>query len=278
MQRNLRIVSENSADAAAITVPNTASGLGTEWLKTELKSEVCRILDNEGTITLQWDDPVTVDCVALPAWNGSASSEIRVRCYFEKTGGTVVHDSGWQWAAPAPTLAEWDFSQDLNVNNGPQNVNEFVDGVVVSALWVPNISARRVVIDLKDPNRTHLDISRVIVGAAVSLCGVSYGSGASVADDTSVTRTAGGDIRVDRGPRRRVIGLNVDYIPPDKRHQVMGIINAGLGRRHFFSGFAQGSGESLERELMMYGVLSAAPTLTHVTYRAGASQFQVEEW
>src|SRR5690606_21541273 len=78
MQRNLRIVSENAADSAAITVPNTASGLGAEWLKTEIKSEVCRILSNEGAITLQWDDPVTVDCVALPAWNGSASSEIRV--------------------------------------------------------------------------------------------------------------------------------------------------------------------------------------------------------
>lgn len=269
--RNLRIVSDNVADAADITVTNTAPDMGAEWLKTEIKSEVCRILANEGTITLQWDDPVGVDCVALPAWNGSASSEIRVRCYFEKTGGAAVYDSGWQWAASGPMLAHYDFSQPLNVNN-------FVDGATVTAVWVPNISARRVVIDLRDPNRTYLDISRVIVGAALSLCGVSYGSGATVADDTTVARTAGGDIRIDRGAKRRAISLNIDYIPPDKRHQIMRIINAGLQRRHFFSGYASGADPSLEQELMMYGILSTVPTLTHVTYRVDGSQFQVEEW
>lgn len=269
--RNLRIVSTNVADDATITAANTASGLGAEWLKTELKSEVCRIQSGTGAITLQWDDPVTVDCVALPAWNGSASSEIRVRCYFEKTGGAAVHDSGWQWAASGPMLAHYDFSQPLNVNN-------FADGATVTAVWVPNISARRVVIDLRDPNRTYLDISRVIVGAALSLCGVSYGSGATVADDTTVTRTAGGDIRVERGAKRRAIWLNLDYIPPDKRHQIMRIINAGLQRRHFFAGYANGADPSLEQELMMYGILSAVPTLTHVTYGVDGSQFQVEEW
>lgn len=270
-ERNLRIVSDNSADTATITVPNTASGLGAEWLQTEIKSEVCRILSGTGTITLQWDDPVGVDCVAIPAWNGSASSEIRVRCYFEKTGGSAVYDSGWQWAASGPMLAHYDFSQPLNVNN-------FVDGATVSAVWVPNISARRIVIDLSDSERTMLDVSRVVVGTALSLCGVSYGSGATVADDTTTTRTAGGDIRVDRGAKRRAIGLNLDYIPPDKRHQIMRIINAGLGRRHFFSGYASGADPSLEQELMMYGILATVPTLTHMTYRADASQFQVEEW
>ncbi|NYT25403.1 hypothetical protein H0A73_17520 [Alcaligenaceae bacterium] len=269
--RNLRIVSDNVADAADITVSNTAAGLGAEWLKTEIKSEVCRILSGTGTITQQWDDPVGVDCVAIPAWNGSASSEIRVRCYFERTGGTAVYDSDWQWAAPGPMMEHWDFSQPLNVNN-------FADGATVSAVWVPNISARRVVIDLRDPERTFLDVSRVVVGTALSLCGVSYGSSASLTDDTTVTRTAGGDLRVERGAKSRAISLNMDHIPPDKRHQIMRIINAGLGRRHFFSGYASGGDPSLEQELMMYGVLSTVPTLTHVTYRSDGSQFQIEEW
>lgn len=271
MNRRFRIVSDNVADAATITASNTAPDLGADWVKTEAKTEVCRILSGTGAFTLTWDDPVGIDCVALPAWNGSASSEIRARCYFEKTGGSALYDSGWQWAASGPMLAHYDFSQPLNVNN-------FAEGATVTAVWVPNISARRVVIDLRDPNRTYLDISRVIVGAALSLCGVSYGSAATVADDTTVTRTASGDVRIDRGAKRRAILLNLDYIPPEKRHQIMRIINAGLQRRHFFSGYSSGADPSLEQELMMYGVLSAVPTLTHVTYRVDRSQFQVEEW
>lgn len=269
--RNLRIVSENVADAADITVANTAPGLGAEWLKTDIKGEACRILDAEGTITLIWPELVTVDCVALPAWNGSSGSEIRVRVFSAVSGGSPVHDSGWMWAASGPMLLHYDFSQPLNANN-------FVDGATVSAVWVPNIAGRRVVIDLRDPNRSFLDISRVVVGAALSMCGVSYGSSATLSDATNVVRAASGDIRIDRGTKRRSIALNVNHIPPDKRHQIMRIINAGLSRRHFFSGYASGADPSLEQELMMYGILSTVPTLTHVTYRVDGSQFQVEEW
>lgn len=269
--RNLRIISDNVADDATITAANTASNMGTEWLKTDLKSEVCRITSGTGAITLQWDDPVTVDCVAIPAWNGSASSEIRVRVYDLKTGGVELFDSGWQWAAPGPQLGAWGFSQ-------PLNVNYFAEGATVSAVWVPNIAARRVVIDLKDTERSLLDIARVVVGAAFSLSGASYGSGVSTEDATSVTRAASGDMKVDRGPRNRTMSLDLSYIPREHRHEAVQIINAGLGKRHFVSGFTDGTDIMLQQELAMYGVLSSAASLTYSTYGISQSQFQIEEW
>jgi len=270
-RRDLRIVSENAADSAAITVPNTASGLGAEWLKTEIKSEVCRILNSEGAITLTWPDPVGIDCVAIPAWNGSASSEIRVRIYDAVSAGNLLYDSDLLWAAPGPQLGVYSFSQPLNVNH-------FVDGATVSAVWVPNIAGRRVEIDLKDPNRTMLDISRVVVGTAFSLCGASYGSGVSATDDTTTTRTAGGDIKIDRGVVRRTMGLNLNYIPKESRHEAVRIINAGLGKRHFVSGYTDDSDVMLQQELMMYGVLTTMPGLTYANYNINTSQFQIEEW
>lgn len=280
--RDLRIVSHNVADSATITVSNTAAGLGADWLKTDIKGEVCRILSGTGTITLQWDDPVGVDCVALPAWNGSPSSEIRVRCYFEKTGGNPVFDSGWQWAAPGPQLQDWGFSQNVNDHSGiygAQSVNEFVDGAAVSAVWVPNISARRVVIDLQDPEREMLDIARVVVGMALGIAGASYGTSATVIDDSMVVRAASGDVRIDQGVRRRAIMLELSHIDPRHRHEVMRIINAGLGKRHFVSGYtAGGAGHAMNQELMMYGVLTTVPVLTHLTYGSDGSQFQFEEW
>lgn len=269
--RNLRIVSENVADDATITAADTASGLGTEWLKTDLKSEVCRITSGTGAITLTWPDLVGIDCVAIPAWNGSASSEVRVRVYDAVAAGILLYDSGWQWAAPGPQLGSWGFSQPLNVNH-------FADGATVSAVWVPNIAGRRVVIDLKDPNRTMLDISRVVVGTAFSMCGVSYGSGVSVEDATSVTRAASGDMKIDRGPRNRTMSLDLSYIPREHRHEAVRVINAGIGRRHFVSGFTDDNDIMLQQELMMYGVLSSAASLTYSTYNASQTQFQIEEW
>lgn len=269
--RNLRIISDNVADDATITAANTASGLGTEWLKTEAKSEVCRITSGTGAITLQWDDPVTVDCVAIPAWNGSASSEIRVRVYDLKTGGVELFDSGWKWAAPGPQLGAWDFSQPLNVNH-------FAEGATVTAVWVPNIAGRRVLIDLKDPNRSMLDISRVVVGAAFTLCGASYGSSVSVKDETSMTRAASGDMKIDRGPRNRSMNLDLSYVPKESRHEAVRIINAGLGRRHFVSGYTNDDDVMMQQELMMYGVLSSAASLTYSTYGISQSHFQIEEW
>lgn len=270
-ERNLRIVSTNVADNATITAANTASGLGTEWLKTDIKSEVCRILSGTGAITLTWPDPVGIDCVAIPAWNGSASSEIRVRIYDAVSGGNLLYDSGWQWAAPGVQLGAWGFSQPLNVNH-------FVDGATVTAVWVPNIAGRRVVIDLKDPNRTMLDISRVVVGTAFSLCGASYGSEVSANDDTTTTRTAGGDIKIDRGVVRRTMGLNLNYIPKESRHEAVRIINAGLGKRHFVSGYTDDADVMLQQELMMYGVLTTVPGLTYANYNINTAQFQIEEW
>ncbi|NYT59421.1 hypothetical protein H0A65_10870 [Alcaligenaceae bacterium] len=269
--RNLRIVSTNVADTATITAANTASGLGTDWLKTELKSEVCRILSGTGALTLTWPDLVGIDCVAIPAWNGSASSEVRVRVYDAVSAGNLLYDSGWLWAAPGPQLGVYGFSQPLNVNH-------FVDGATVTAVWVPNIAGRRVVIDLKDPNRTMLDISRVVVGTAFSLCGASYGSGVSANDSTTTTRTAGGDTKIDRGMAHRTMGLNLNYIPKESRHEAVRIINAGLGKRHFVSGYTDDSDVMLQQELMMYGVLTTVPGLTYANYNINTAQFQIEEW
>lgn len=271
MNRRFRIVSDNVADLATITASNTAPDLGADWVKTDLKTEVCRILSDAGAFTLTWDDPVGIDCVAIPAWNGSASSEMRVRIYENKTGGSAIYNSGWQWAAPGPQLEYWDFSQALNVNG-------FDDGATVSAVWPPNIAGRRVVIDLRDPNRDFLDVSRIVVGAAFSLRGVSYGSSVSTTDATTVTRAASGDMKVDRKTKRRTMALNLAHVPDNARHQVTRIIQAGLGKRHFVSGFTDDVDVTLKQELMMYGVLSTVPTLALASYKMSAAQFQIEEW
>ena len=271
MTYDLRIVSVNDADEATITATDVAPTLGVDNLKTDIKGKVCRILDNEGTITLKWSDTRGFDCVALPAWNGSASSEIKVEIFDDTDAGNLVWDSGWLWAAPGPALEYWDFSQPLNVNS-------FEEGCTVTAVWVPNIPGKRIEINLKDPNNAFLDISRIIAGTTFYTCGASYGSNIGVKDNSSFSRTAGGDIRIDKKTKRRSNLLNLAGVPTKDRHQLARIIQGGIGKRHFFSGYTNADDEGLRQELMMYGVVTNAPTLTIEDYQNNNTQLQIEEW
>lgn len=272
MARGLRIVSDNAADRATLTAGNTAPGLGPEWLQTDIKGEVCRILAGEGTIVATWDDPVGVDCVAIPAWNGSASSEIRVRVYASLSGGSPLWDSDWMWAAPGIPLGYWNFHQPLNVNS-------FAYGATVTAVWVPNISGRRVVVDLRDAEREHLDIARLVIGTAfMPRYSSAYGSAFGVQDSTTNTRAASGDIRTSAGPRRATLTLDLGVIDAADRHLVARILREGVGRRHFVAEVADSSDAALRQDYMLYGVLRSLSDMPFIAPGLHATRVQFEEW
>ena len=77
----LKILTDNAADRATITVPSTAAGLGADRLKTDIKGEVCRVLSSGATITLAWPTAETIGAVVIPASNLGPSSTIRVRAH-----------------------------------------------------------------------------------------------------------------------------------------------------------------------------------------------------
>lgn len=269
--KKLSIVRTNNFDSATVTMTTPAPNMGVEWLKTEIKSEAARILGTTGTITATWDEEVGVDIVALPAWNGSSSSEIRVRVYLEKTGGTPLFDSGWVWAAGGPILQNWDFHQPLNVNG-------FAYGATVTAVQVFNISGRRVVIDLRDPERTSLDISRVVIGEAFSpRCNPDFGSSQSSSDMSKQVRAASGDVIIDRGPVNRTLSLNLNTIYPEDRHLFSRIMTQSLGDMVFVSVVSDEEDVSLSQDWSMYGVIKPAP-LTFASFSTHQTSYEIEEW
>ncbi|MCK9234920.1 MAG: hypothetical protein M0P09_01235 [Acholeplasmataceae bacterium] len=270
-EHDVRIISENMANLAEITVANTAADLGSEWLKTDVKGEVCRIQANEGQITLVWPIDITVDGAAIPAWNGSSDSEMRVQVFETASGGSPIYDSGWHYVASGPELEHYDFSQALNVNT-------FAYGATVSCLWVPNIAARRVIIQLRDPEATFLDISKVIVGATLDFQGAAYGTSAGTNDTSNVVRTAAGELRVDQGTISRAMELNLEGTRPEDRSKITYLMSKGLGKRHFVSGYSREGDLTLTQELMMYGRLTSIPTITHEMFDWDNVRLPFEEW
>ena len=144
---NLRILTDNAADRATISVAGTAAGMGADKLKTDIKGEVCRVLSGTTSIVLTWPTLETIGAVVIPASNLGPSSTIRIRAYLDAAGATMLADTGVRWAAPGTTLGHWDFAQ-------PLNVNAFADGTApITACYLPEHTAvRKLVIDITNPD------------------------------------------------------------------------------------------------------------------------------
>lgn len=268
----IRIITDNAADRATITVANTAAGMGSDKLKTDIKGEVCRVLSSSATITLIWPKLETVGAVVIPASNLGPSSTIRVRAYLDEAGTQILADSGVKWAAPGTILENWDFSQALNVN-------AFTDGVApITACYLPEqVACRRVVIDVTNPDNTFIDMSRIITGGYhAPKYGASYGASIGVNDLTQNTRTASGDIKSDWGPRNSTLQFDLGWIDNTDRERVRQLISRGVGKFLFISLLAEHYDPVLERDYSIYGKPSQAGSMSFSSFNLHNTTFQIE--
>ena len=268
----IRIITDNAADRATITVANTAAGMGSDKLKTDLKGEVCRVLASSATITLIWPKLETVGAAVIPASNLGPSSTIRVRAYLDGAGTQILADSGVKWAAPGTILENWDFSQALNVN-------AFTDGVApITACYLSEqVACRRVVIDITNPDNTFIDMSRIITGGYhAPKYGASYGASIGVNDLTQNTRTASGDIKSDWGPRNSTLQFDLGWIDNIDRERVRQLISRGVGKFLFISLLAEHDDPVLERDYSIYGKPSQAGSMSFSSFNLHNTTFQIE--
>ena len=268
----IKIITDNAADRASVTVPSTAAGLGADRLKTDIKGEVCRVLSGSATITLAWPTAETIGAVVIPASNLGPSSTIRVRAYADAAGATLLQDSGVQWAAPGTTLAHWDFAQ-------PLNVNQFADGTApLTACYLPEQAAvRKLVIDITNPGSPFIDISRLVAGAvhAPQYC-AGYGAQVGTQDMTKNSRAASGDLKSDWGPKASTLQFELGWIADSDRERVRQLLARGVGRWLFVSLLAGCSDPVKERDYSIYGKPSQPGSMAYASYGLHSSTFNLE--
>ena len=268
----IRIITDNAADRATITVANSAAGMGSDKLKIDIKGEVCRVLASSATITLIWYKLETVGAAVIPASNLGPSSTIRVRAYLDEAGTQILADSGVKWAAPGTILENWDFSQALNVN-------AFTDGVApITSCYLPEqVACRRVVINITNPDNTFIDMSRIITGGYhAPKYGASYGASIGVNDLTQNTRTASGDIKSDWGPRNSTLQFDLGWIDNIDRERVRQLISRGVGKFLFISLLAEHDDPVLERDYSIYGKPSQSGSMSFSSFNLHNTTFQIE--
>lgn len=265
----IKIITDNAADRASVTVPITAAGLGADRLKTDIKGEVCRVLSSSATITLAWPTAETIGAVVIPASNLGPSSTIRVRAY---AGATLLQDSGVQWAAPGTTLAHWDFAQ-------PLNVNQFAEGTApITACYLPEQAAvRQLVIDITNPGSSFIDISRLVVGGCHALqYGATYGAAVSTSDMTKNSRAASGDIKSDWGPKASTLQFDLAWVAAADRERVRQLIARGIGKFLFVSLLPEHADPVLERDSSIYGKPTQPGSMSFAFFQMYSTQIQIE--
>ena len=269
---NLRIITDNAADRATITVASTAAGMGADKLKTDIKGEACRVLAATATITLDWATVQTVAASVIPASNLGPSSTVRMRAYSDAGGTALLADSGVKWAAPGTILENWDFVQ-------PLNVNAFTEGTApITACYLPaHAAARKVVIDITNPDNTFIDIARLVVGGYHEpRYGASYQSTVSTSDMTKNSRAASGDLKSDWGPRSSTLQFDLSWVHESDRERVRQLIARGIGKFLFVSLLAENADPVLERDSSIYGKPTQPGGLAFASYRMYSTQIQIE--
>lgn len=269
----IRIVHDNAADRATITADDTASGMGTEWLKTDIKGEVCRILSGTAQLVLTWPSLESVKAIVLPATNMGPSSTIRVRAYLDAEGEDLLADTGTRWAAPGALMAHWTFAQ-------PLNVNAFAEHAVLVATYLDeHVACQRLEIDLEDPDAEFLDLARLVVGPVLGLrYGAASGARKGVTDLTRNSRSAAGDLRSEWGPKAGTLTFDLDAIEASARYQVEQLLWGSIGQPLFVSLMPADADPVRERQWSCYGRMVQPAALAMMSPAFCSTQIQMESF
>lgn len=273
---NLRVIHDNVADRAAISASSTAGLMVAAHLLNDIKTLAHRSIGTTVTYVLTWPHHETVGGLGLPATNLTADGLIRVRGFDAEAGGSLLVDTGEQFAAAGPALDIWDWTQPLNANAFAYG------GLVKVSAWLPDhVAVRRLEITLSDPTNPagFIDCARIVAGGYWSPeYNASYGLTQGQSDMTTSTRADSGDLRVDRGAQFDTLDFDLEWLKPADRARMTQILRGTAGgRKAFVSVFPNHGDPLLEQDHMIYGGL-AVSGIVAAAYRAYSTKIQLQGW
>jgi hypothetical protein len=282
---NMRVISRNVADTAAITVTegSTASGFSADSMKTDYKSTFHRTgaTVTTTTYTLTWTTDQSINAVALPCTNLTAAATIQV--VLRNSGGGTVVDSGAISACANSPIAQLTASTPTG--------NLFQLGVLSkTSVWFASQynNVRSLTIRLVDTGNpaTFIDCARIVCGQYWQ---PTYNAGRTglditVADSSTNSRTDGGDLVSDRGFVYDELSLNLALLADTDRDNLLQLTRTvGTNRNILVSVFptdynASTTRNSLtEQQYTVYGK-RANSAFNYIIQGFGSSTLQLTGW
>lgn len=272
----LRILTDNLADAAILTVSGAVTGMGADKLKSDLRGDFCRVMGSSTKIVATWTGAVPVGAIVLPQSTLGPSSTVSAQLL---RNGQVVWDSGEQWANAGTTTANEDWTEELNDNYGPSSGNEF--GYFMSnstAVYLhEQLMADQAVINITDQDANNIDISRLLIGPYFEpRLNAAYGQASQMIDMSTHARTASGSLRTDRGPLARSLAFDLSYVNKEDRGRVQRLMERSIGKSIWVSLCAGAADKELERDKSIYGRVTQPSAIQWVNFGQHSASFQIE--
>ena len=173
---------------------------------------------------------------------------------------------------PGAILNHWDFSQ-------PLNVNAFSEGAATCQVWFDHLAARRIVITLRNPCASFIDLARLVIGPYFAPeYGPSFGASVSTVDLAKTSRAASGDLRTDWAPKAVALQFDLEHIVQRDRARVRQLLAAGVGRWLFVSLCAEDPDPVREQDFSVYGKPSNAGAMAWASAIYHSTRVQLEGW
>lgn len=274
---NFRMIYDNAADRAALSVSSSASpALGVANLVTDVKGEVWRAAGTTATITGIWDRAEMVGGVMLPYANLSSSAMLRVRAYTQTNDAVPIFDSGPVLACPPAPFEQFGWGTEL------LGVNAYsYGGVSCGRLWFPMQPIRKIEILIDDTTNPagYIEVGRLIAGRYwEGKKNVDYGASITAMDTTINSRSDSGDLVSDNGTVYRKLSFSLSNMDAAERNNLWNVV-WGNGKRKpvFFSLFPNESDTAAEQQGQIYCKLVNSPAMSMPSFLTYASTLEFEE-
>lgn len=279
MTENMRIISSNLADGAALTSADFVGTLPVSNLQVEGRARVARTANAAGLKVINGDFETAraVSGCVLYGHNLTSSATWRLQCWAGPAQtGAVVYDSSTVralrrigWGNFRFGLVPW----GATVYSGWPRAH--------SVLWLPEaVGARSFRLSLADPANAagYIQAKRLLLGSYFSPgLNPEYGLDLNWRSLTTQQRTQAASLRSDGGPKFRALSGELGHLDASERARWMEISReVGLEREVFVSVFPD-AGSSLERDYSMLGKFTVMPKGSHGDWASWSSDFVIEE-
>jgi hypothetical protein len=246
-------------------------------LLTDIKTEVWRSTGTTADLTLTWTSPEFVSMVSVCFTNTTSIGTIRVRGYTNPGDSTALFDTGAQFATPSTLDSNFDWGGTSLGSNG----YSYGGAGSYATIWFATASVQKLVITLADPTNTagFLQASRIVSGyywSPENNC--DYGPEITYGDMSRHERSDAGDLRTDRGPRYKVLTVDVNMMPKADRNKMWRLFGAnGMSFPLFFSLVPEDTDTMEEQIYQLYGKISKLNALKYQFINQFNTKLEIEE-
>jgi hypothetical protein len=290
---NMRIITTNLTDTAAVSASNQTSGFLIDNVKTDYKSTFHRSGGATPlivTYTLSWNTDQIVGGISLPCTNLSAAATIRVQL-FSDTAGTVAITTPSTGDTGATLIAACTGSPIASLTTSTPNGNLFQFGVLSkTSIWYPTnfTNVRCIKITLSDTAANtagYIDCARIVCGSYWQPTHNASRNGLdlTVADTSQNSRTDAGDLVSDRGFINDELQLQLGLLSDTDRNNLLQLMRtAGTNRNILVSVFPENFSTTTrnnltEQQYTVYGK-RANSQFNYIIQGYGSSSMQITGW